>query len=120
MTGEGGGKPKIVTNGDKGGRGVKKSHFCGDVIFERPLKISGQIIYHCPAPQLDLTPRTGTFQESSINQRLFVGFNVRAAFAYIMQVDCFYITFVFIPNVLLLGDFFSRVINIRQGVEIPP
>ena len=37
VTGEGGGKPKIVTNGDKGGRGVKKSHFCGDVIFERPL-----------------------------------------------------------------------------------
>ena len=36
MTWEGGGKPKIVTNGDKGGRGVKKSHFCGDVIFERP------------------------------------------------------------------------------------
>ena len=32
------GKPKIVTNGDKGGRGVTKSHFCGDVIFERPLR----------------------------------------------------------------------------------
>ena len=26
----------MVANGDKGGRGVKKSHFCGDVIFERP------------------------------------------------------------------------------------
>ncbi len=38
VTWEGGGKPKIVTNGDKGGRGVKKSHFCGDVIFERPLR----------------------------------------------------------------------------------
>ena len=25
-----------MTNGDKGGRGVKKSHFCGDVIFEWP------------------------------------------------------------------------------------
>ena len=36
VTWEGGGKPKIVTNGDKGGRGVKKSHFCGDVIFEWP------------------------------------------------------------------------------------
>ena len=38
VTGEGGCKQKMVTNGDKGGRGVKKSHFCGDVIFERPLK----------------------------------------------------------------------------------
>ena len=37
MTWEGGGKPKIVSKGDKGGRGVKKSHFCGDVVFERPL-----------------------------------------------------------------------------------
>ena len=39
MTWEGGGKPKIVTNDDMGGRGVKKSHFCGDVIFERFLKV---------------------------------------------------------------------------------
>ena len=39
VTGEGGGKPKIVTNGDKGRRGVKKSHFCDDVIFERPLMV---------------------------------------------------------------------------------
>ena len=38
MTWEGGGKPKIVTKDDKGGRGVKISHFCGDVIFERPLR----------------------------------------------------------------------------------
>ena len=39
VTWEGRGKPKIVKNGDKGGRGVKKSHFCGDVIFERPLYV---------------------------------------------------------------------------------
>ena len=32
MTWEGGDKPKIVTNDDMGGRGVKKSHFCGDVL----------------------------------------------------------------------------------------
>ena len=39
MTWEGGDKPKIVTNGDKGGRGRgEESHFCGDVIFERPLR----------------------------------------------------------------------------------
>ena len=38
VTWEGEGKPKIVTKGDKGGRGVKKSHFCGDVIFEWPLR----------------------------------------------------------------------------------
>ena len=36
MTWEGGGKPKIVTNDDMGGRGVKNFHFYGDVIFERP------------------------------------------------------------------------------------
>ena len=36
---EGGGSDRLVTNGDKGGRGVKKSHFCGDVIFERPLAL---------------------------------------------------------------------------------
>ena len=39
VTWEGVGKSKIVTNDDMGGRGVKKSHFCGDVIFELPLKI---------------------------------------------------------------------------------
>ena len=37
VTWGGGGKPKIVTNGDKGGRGVKKSHFCGDVILNGPI-----------------------------------------------------------------------------------
>ena len=36
VTWEGGGKPKIVTNGDKGERAVKKFYFCCDVIFERP------------------------------------------------------------------------------------
>ena len=37
VTWEGRGRPKIVTNVDKGGRGVKKSHFCGDVILNGPL-----------------------------------------------------------------------------------
>ena len=34
-----------MTNGDKGGRGVKKSHFCGDVIFERPLRTYIKSVY---------------------------------------------------------------------------
>ena len=29
----------MVTNGDKGGRGVWNSQFCGDVIFEWPLTV---------------------------------------------------------------------------------
>ena len=32
----GGGSTRLVTNGDKGGREVQNSQFCGDVIFEWP------------------------------------------------------------------------------------
>ncbi len=38
MTGEGGGKPKIVTNGDKGGRGSKNLIFAVTSFLNAPLK----------------------------------------------------------------------------------
>ena len=37
VTWRGGGYPEIVTNGDMEGGGSKNCHFCGDVVFERPL-----------------------------------------------------------------------------------
>ena len=39
VTRGGGGSRQTVTNGDKGGGGVKNRDFYGDILFEWPLKI---------------------------------------------------------------------------------
>ena len=40
MTRGGGGSRQMVTNGDKGGGGVKNQDFYGDILFELPLSES--------------------------------------------------------------------------------
>ena len=43
----GGGSRQTVTNGDKGGRGVKNWDFYGDILFEWPLRCGRRQTMRC-------------------------------------------------------------------------